>query len=472
MPNEIHPLFNETHPYKYLVDVDTSLESLLTFVRSVNIQAFPCGRRTSATESAKQTYYFPFDPEARLNTEANNIKHSSLNGYTQTYLKDWDSNRKLLTLSLAGYLFTIALNGTYTKIEDGTTVTNTFDCSNITEFGSAVTMQLKEKADSILSSARSSVIDTEEKVAAAEALLRGITSSNCIYANILLEDVHLFSGAPKEYFTSILRDQYDTTNSDLAAENIGPNPLLDMLNKAAEDAVDIAPKLQPNNYFFSGLSFSATPLTGNTTDTRSSALHTVAREHMPGNTTTQLVVSLRILDKVKTSAEGVVPETFAWQIHQPAYLPFIEHGTTDDSIVVTGHTLLKSNLDVLGNTNVNGYIHSNSYIDADSTIHADGNITTNSNITAEGSITAKTDLDVFGESRLKTNLTVGTADNTSTGTITATKHISTPTLSAGTVNGDDINQKVNGQYYDVPVMFLDKVGSEYQLKISRVNKTF
>ncbi len=330
MPNEIHPLFNETHPYKYLVNENTPLESLLTFVRSVNIQAFPCGRRTSAAESAQQNYYFPFDPEARLNTEANNRKHSSLNGYTQTYLKDWDSDRKLLTLSLAGYLFTIALDGTYTKIENGKDVDSTFDYSNIAEFCSAVTTQLNEKANSILSSARSATINTEEKVAAAEELLRSIESSDYIYANILLEDVHLFSGAPKEYFTSILRDQYDTTNSELAATNIGPNPLLDMLNKAAEDAADFEPKLKPDNYFFSGLSFSATPLTG-VEATRSSALHTVAREHMPDDTTTQLVVSLRILEKVDDE----------WQINQPAYLPKIEHGVTEDSIVVTGESLFK-----------------------------------------------------------------------------------------------------------------------------------
>lgn len=566
MPNEINTLFNETHPYKYKVNETTSLESLLTFVRSVNIQAFPCGRRTSAQESAQQDYYFPFDPEARLNTEANNRKHSSLNGYTQTYLKEWDSSEKLLTLSLAGYLFTVALDGTYTTIVDGNEVTSAFNYSAVADFCSAIITQLSEKADSILSSARSATIDTEEKIAAAEELLRNIESSDYIYANILLEDVHLFSGTPKEYFTSILRDQYDTTNSELAAADIGPNPLLDILNKAAEDAANFEPKLNPDNYFFSGLSFSATPLTG-VEATRSSALHHVDREHMPNDTTTQLVVSLRILEKVKTSAEGVVPETFAWQIHQPAYLPKIEHGVTEDSIVVTGDALLKSDLAVNGDVEVDGNINATSITvpysgeqDGDTTevnstgiyapyveakyIKAEGiavgneiaitdendtpitivgtNITTDGNITAKGNITAEDNLnignpdapaqndnggcivaenditaehDLIAKNNLKVDVNAEVTGNlTVNGTITADTALANGannlivnkadietadiytltgnTATITTVNSDDINQKVGNDYYDVPVLFLDRDGSEYKLRISRVNKTF
>ena len=58
-----------------------------TFVKSLNVQAFPCGRRRSDSNQV-----IPFDPEARLNTEANNRKHSGINGYTQTFLKsDWNT---------------------------------------------------------------------------------------------------------------------------------------------------------------------------------------------------------------------------------------------------------------------------------------------------------------------------------------------------------------------------------------------
>ena len=517
MPNEINILFNETHPYKYKVNETTSLESLLTFVRSVNIQAFPCGRRTSAPESAPQDYYFPFDPEARLSTEANNRKHSSLNGYTQTYLKEWDNSEKLLTLSLAGYLFTVALDGTYTTTVDGNEVTSAFNYSAVADFCSAIITQLSEKADSILSSARSATIDAEEKIAAAEELLRNIESSDYIYANILLEDVHLFSGTPKEYFTSILRDQYDTTNSELAAADIGPNPLLDILNKAAEDAVNFEPKLNPDNYFFSGLSFSATPLTG-VEATRSSALHHVDREHMPNDTTTQLVVSLRILEKVDEE----------WQIHQPAYLPKIEHGVTENSLVV-GDTRVQRIEDpdteeVVDNYNGDLTVDHDIYVG--NQLISTGNITTdtldvltktttkaldvtnNAYITTADITGATIGTEVVGTSTITTagitTATIGTADITiatidtatiGTATITDTttdnltvntkatiaeadietadiNTLTGNTATITTINSDDINQKVNGQYYDVPVMFLDKVGSEYQLKISRVNKTF
>ena len=132
-------LFNETHLYG---------ESMLTFIKSTNIQAFPCGRRSSAINYDKNSnskidddekYYFPFDPEARLNTEANNRKHSSLNGYTQTYIKQWDTSQKALTMSLAGYLFSIYL-------VDKQTSPNT-DFSVVNDFGTKVIDCLKVKAE-------------------------------------------------------------------------------------------------------------------------------------------------------------------------------------------------------------------------------------------------------------------------------------------------------------------------------------
>jgi hypothetical protein len=45
----------------------------LAFINSLNVQAFPCGRRRSEQiTSADDKYYIPYDPEARLNTEKNN----------------------------------------------------------------------------------------------------------------------------------------------------------------------------------------------------------------------------------------------------------------------------------------------------------------------------------------------------------------------------------------------------------------
>ena len=95
-------------------------DNILAFIKSKNIQVFPCGRRRS-TDIAGTGTRLPFDPEARLNTEANNRKHSSLNGFTQTYLKEWDTTGKRLSLSIAGYLFDILLTNDdtdYSEAED------------------------------------------------------------------------------------------------------------------------------------------------------------------------------------------------------------------------------------------------------------------------------------------------------------------------------------------------------------------
>lgn len=338
-------MFNEIHSYNDL---------LLTFIKSVNIQAFPCGRRSSASSydannngqiADNEKFYFPFDPEARLSTEANTRKHSSLNGFTQTYLKEWDyTDKKMLTMSLAGYLFNIALTGKHIVVESGKQVERAFDYSQPSAFGEKLFESLQTRAQKLLTDANSSNSpDKEDKIAAATAVLNTINSATQLYANILLEDVHLFSSTANEYFTSILRDQYDTAGADLEAKKATPGTLLDLLNRAtAEGTSNLDARKDPNNYYFSGLSFSTVPLTGNTTDARSSLPITVERIYMPGEQTTQLYVSLRILERTKTSGDGVTPETFTeWQICQSAYLPKIEHGTTEDSIIIYGDTTLK-----------------------------------------------------------------------------------------------------------------------------------
>ena len=60
-------MFIETH--KTENDID------LTFIKSTCIQAYPCGRRRIPDQTAETAgFRIPFDPEARLNTEANNRK--------------------------------------------------------------------------------------------------------------------------------------------------------------------------------------------------------------------------------------------------------------------------------------------------------------------------------------------------------------------------------------------------------------
>ena len=80
----------------------------LAFIKSLNIKAFPCGRRRS-TLLDDNVSRIPFDPESRLNTEANNLKHSGVNGFTDTYISLWDDKDGILTISVGGYLFSIDL---------------------------------------------------------------------------------------------------------------------------------------------------------------------------------------------------------------------------------------------------------------------------------------------------------------------------------------------------------------------------
>lgn len=230
----------------------------LVFIKSKNIDVFPCGRRRSLIDSDGEAntvtdrYYIPFDPEARLNTESNNRKHSSLNGYKQSYLKNWNEEESLLTIVIAGYLFTIRLASEYSTVE---------------AFGKAL-----------------------------EMYLAGLEK---VYVNIKIADVEFFSGTSEidKTFTKMLRDQ---SLSDI------PEACLDLLIPEQD-------KTKGDSYYFSGLSFSNIPLEGDD------------------------VTSLLILTKTDSG----------WSIHEPAYLPEVDHGDLPNSVRVD--TLqVTNNLDVDG----------------------------------------------------------------------------------------------------------------------------
>ena len=264
-------MFIETHVDTINENTENEEQITRTFLKSANVQAFPCGRRRSTSLEADtnsdgtlEEYRIPFDPEARLNTEANNRKHSSLNGYTQTYLKSWNEKEDgKLILSLAGYLFNITLSS---YCEPNT-------------FGNAAVTALEEP------------------------------SATCIYANIVIKDTQLFQGF-QNYSTEVLHNQ-------LRLEADENEPFLDVL-KDNTDAEDI------NNYYFSGLSFSAIPLTG-IEKTRSEVYkyiseldsHEILRERH---------VSLCILEKDATTSN--------WKIYEPARLPKVEHGDIEDSVKI------------------------------------------------------------------------------------------------------------------------------------------
>lgn len=168
----------------------------LTFLDSAKVKVFPCGRRrTRLIDEAndnKTAGYIPFDPEARLNTEANNRKHSALNGFKQNYIKSYESN--MLSLVIGGYLFDITIDE-----ELGNTLGN---------FATKI----------------------------------GGTEANVIYANIKLEDIVLFSstldGTVPITKTTILRDQTATSVPETCLDIAYNNDVNEL------------------RYYFSGLSFS------------------------------------------------------------------------------------------------------------------------------------------------------------------------------------------------------------------------
>lgn len=201
------------------------------FILSKNIQAFPCSRRRVLDNDS--IHRIPFDPEARLNTEANNRKHSSINGYTQTFLDCWniggENSDGLLSLALDGYLFNITLQNNQEA-----------NYSTYDAFAEAI---------------------TEEGTA--------------IYANIIINDVPLFGGTVS-YTTGVLGSQTEVNDSslDLLITQAGSNALSNV-----------------NNYYFSGLSFTTTPRAVNPEAGEDLTIIT----QLTGSN--QKIVSLRILDK-------------------------------------------------------------------------------------------------------------------------------------------------------------------------------
>lgn len=237
-------MFNEIHNFDGIQ---------LYFIKSPLVKAFPCGRRRSESidadgndKTVEDIYHFPFDPEARLNTELNNRKHSGSNGFTQTYLSEWSN--EFIKLSVAGY---------------------SFEVKN--------TLSVQDFCANIASGADNSKI----------------------YANIRIAEVPLYQNDKLTYKTWILRDQTATEEK--------PVTTLDLL-KEGQDKTDI------NSYYFSGLSFSTQPITKDTTGETCSS----------NKTTTQQVFSLCIAEKADDT----------WQIHQPAFLPKIEHGDEPNSVKV------------------------------------------------------------------------------------------------------------------------------------------
>jgi hypothetical protein len=255
------------------------------FVKSENIQVYPCGRRRYVQEDDVN---IPFDPEARLNTEANNRRLAGTNGYTQTYVGDnWSSDS--LMISLAGYQFSI-----------GATLSDFIDDLN------------------------NHIDITNEDV-------------KNIYANIRIQDILLFSGSEKikDYYTGILRDQtggkLPETYLDIPDDNSGfyfsglsfsTAPLAETVEYQDDEATQEHYDYKSlDNYMYSPLN------SGSWVGRTCYVINSKGQR-----TLYQQVISLCILEKVKDETSG----SWTWRVFQPSLLPQIVHGETEGSIKVTG----------------------------------------------------------------------------------------------------------------------------------------
>lgn len=248
----------------------------LIFIKSRYVNVFPCGRRRSELvdydnnpDTVSDRYYIPFDPEARLNTEANNRKHSGLNGFKQSFLlHDWDTTDGAISLVLKGYLFNIITKDLAAQAK--------FSYSSANDFGDALINVFKNAAK----------YDQNKFNEANEA--------KELYVNIKLADISFFSGSGLSDIgtlaTEILRD-----HSDLNSE---PAACLDMLIAGSD-------KQKSDSYYFSGLSFSYLER---------------------GGTSDNDILSYKIL----------VKDSGTWKINEQFRLPKIDHGETEDSIIIYG----------------------------------------------------------------------------------------------------------------------------------------
>ena len=257
----------------------------LAFIKSLNIQVYPCGRRRSdlITISSDNTYRIPFDPEARLNTEFNNRRQTSTNGFAQNYVQSWDLNKNTFSFVIGGYTFTINLVEQLGNNENAI-------IHDLQDFGDAFVEFLK------------------------------VPECTKIYANIKLEEIPLYARNDDltKYNTWILRNQSAATQ----VENNHAAYALDLLKTGANDSKSAL------EYYFSGLSFSVMPITRKETDRLNRYLpysdYFIAKT---SDTRAQHEFSLCILSKT---------ESGNWEIYEPAKLPSIKHGEIEDSLEV-GH---------------------------------------------------------------------------------------------------------------------------------------
>lgn len=395
----------------------------LGFLNSMEINVFPCSRRNSSIiESQKEGqshYYFPYDPEARLTTEANKIKETSSNGFAQTYIKS--VNFFDVTSLEAGtdriVHYPDQKNPTRTKTGKNDVNFSTLPGFNFVIGGYNFNIPLNNPkhpcnlnafADTIISALASLPEQAEQG------------EPGKLYANIRLVNVPLYSlgdsgtvavdgdgNSPSATRTIvantwILRDQFEGAQG--VDVTLGPPPPaahLDALKTSATTSADVRSNLE--SFYFSGLSFSTAPLTGLETTSYSEAYLSNDSQY------DQRVISILLLIKDKNNN---------WVVNQRALLPNIWHGEEEDSVEIS-NLRTHGNLEIDGDVHITGHIKANTEskiaqfydvdidnnLDVDGMAHIDGDFYVGGQTLLNGDVHLHSDLKVDQDTEVS-NLTV------------------------------------------------------------------
>jgi hypothetical protein len=349
----------------------------LGFLNSMEINVFPCSRRNSSiieTHMEGQShYYFPYDPEARLTTEANKIKETSLNGFTQTYIKSvnlFSKDDSALTISKLNHTPSQENPSESASDFEKSTGKNDVNFSTLPGFNFVIggynfniplnnpkkLGTLNELAQNIMQTVQSCI--TNDMTGETWSLQR---DSKKLYANIRLVNTPLYSLGDSGTVladaegnsadttrtivanTWVLRDQFAEVQVAAGSEPPPPAAHLDALKTGANTASAVR---NLESYYFSGLSFSAVPLTGLETTSYSEF-------YLPGGSQyDQRIISILLLENKGTRTNP------NWVVNQRALLPNIWHGEEEDSVEV-GNFRTHGNLEIDGDVHITGHILAN-----------------------------------------------------------------------------------------------------------------
>lgn len=386
----------------------------LGFLNSMEINVFPCSRRNSSIiESQKEGqshYYFPYDPEARLTTEANKIKETSSNGFTQTYIK---SVNFFDEASLEAGTDRIVHYPDQKNPTHATTGKNDVNFSTLPGFNFVIggynfNIPLNNPKYPCNLNAFAGTITS------ALAGLEEQDNPNKLYANIRLTNVPLYSlgdsgtvvvdgdgNSPSATRTIvantwILRDQFEGAQG--VDVTLGPPPPaahLDALKTSATTSADVRSNLE--SFYFSGLSFSTEPLTGLETTSYSEVYLSNDSQY------DQRVISILLL--INDKEDDKSPDN--WVINQRALLPNIWHGEEEDSVEIS-NLRTHGNLEIDGDVHITGHIKANTEskiaqfydvdidnnLDVDGMAHIDGDFYVGGQTLLNGDVHLKQDLQV------------------------------------------------------------------------------